>query len=318
MSNTEKRENIEKIKHLVISSCGPNIIALYGVLKELCNNDIVNLDNIESFHCASGGAILSVIVLLKNSWQEVDDYIVDRPWEKVLKFDMESFIGGIDQKGIFNIDDFFQILEPFFASNDLTRDSTLHDFYLKTQKEINIYISELNHFEWSVLNYKTHPTMQLLEALYISSAVPIIFAPIIKTDCDDLVCDSINNNNVDNVTSPKCYLDGGLFNYFPCFHIDHLDTSTVLGICNDRSRKKGYKINHSSNLIDYIFCLIKKTINHTINQSFHESKLIHKILVPGFDSNSLWISLVYEKEKRKEMIALGEKTALEYIQNSYQ
>ena len=137
-------------------------------------------------------------IVLPKTLQEVDDYIVERPWEKVLKFDMESFIGGIDQKGIFNIDDFFQILEPFFASNDLTRDSTLHDFYLITQKEINIYISELNDFEWSVLNYKTHPTMQLLEALYMSSAVPIIFAPIIKTDCDDLVCDSTNNNSVDN------------------------------------------------------------------------------------------------------------------------
>ena len=96
---------------------------------------------------------------------------------------------------MFSIDDFYKAFEPFFNAKNIDRNITLKEFYDMTKKTIYFYIGELNKFEVFYVNYKTHPEMKLIEAIYKSSSVPGIFIPIMEDD--------------------KCYIDGGLLNYFP-------------------------------------------------------------------------------------------------------
>ena len=284
------------IKHLVISSSGPNIITMYGVLSELEKNGLWSLENIESFHVSSAGSLLAVLTMIKTSWDDIDNYIIERPWEKIWNIDHKRFFTAFTNKGLFNMSDFYKLLEPFFLANDIKKTITLKEFYEITKKELNIYISELNTFKSSCLNYQTNPTTSLLEALYMSCAVPIFFEPLIK------------NNN--------CYLDGGLFNYFPVRDlIKKVDNNTILGICNDRYEKQinTMNISETSNILEYISRLLNNVLNFTIHASFAEIKLKYIVFVPGFDSSSLWMSIIISKEKRKEMLELGKKTGKNYF-----
>ncbi len=224
------------IKNIVLSACGPNLVAMLGVLHELHNKNFWNLDNIDSFYGSSGGTIISVLLLLSDDFDMIQKYIIKRPWNSVWPIDPNSIFSAYKKLGLFNIDDFYKGFEPFFLAKNLDKNITLIEFYELTKKKIYFYIAELNEFKVFFVNYKTHPKMRLIEAMYKSSSVPGIFIPIIE--------------------DKKCYVDGGLINYFPTNDVlQYAESNTILGICNQRSVKDNI-ITSESNVFYFLTTLI--------------------------------------------------------------
>jgi predicted acylesterase/phospholipase RssA len=196
--------------------------------------------------------------------------------------------------GIFDIKDFYKAFEPFFNAKNINKNITLKEFYELTTKTIYFYIVELNNFEVFYANHLTHPNMKLVEAMYKTSCVPGIFTPIFE----------------DN----KCYLDGGLLNYFPTSDaIKDNENHTILGLCSKRFDKLA-KLTNKSNVIEFFTTLLFKHMDFVIDSIFYTNeKLDNFISVPGFDDNNLWVEILETENKREEMYNLGVKTALEFI-----
>lgn len=281
------------IKNLVLSACGPNLVTMIGILHELYNQNFWKMDNIEAIYGSSGGTVIAVFMLLCDDFDVLKDYIIKRPWDSVWPIQANVVFNMYKKMGLFDINDFYKAFEPFFKAKNINKDITLKEFYNITKKTIYFYIAELNNFEVFYVNHKTHPTMGLIEAMYKSSSVPGIFTPIIEND--------------------KCYVDGGLLNYFPTKDaLANTENHSILGLCNDRNGKHNI-ITNKSNLVDFLSTLLFKNMDFVINSILRAEELKNVIIVPGFDDNKLWLEMVSSKNKRAEMYNLGITTAQTFL-----
>jgi hypothetical protein len=185
------------IKHLVMSGGGGGFFVIYGVLKYLALKDFWNIADIESIYATSSGSFIAIILSLGYDWESLDDYLIKRPWEKVIVLKPDQFINCWKNKGILDKTIFKLILEPLLIAKDLSGDITMQELYDYTSIELHIYTTNINGMIPTTvdISYKTHPDLCVYKAVAMSSTIPIMFSPI----CDD----------------SNCYIDGALLNNFP-------------------------------------------------------------------------------------------------------
>jgi predicted acylesterase/phospholipase RssA len=177
-----------------------------------------------------------------------------------------------------------KMLGPLFAGVDISTSITLKEFYELNGIDVYFYTTELNKFTQVKMSHKTHPDWRVIDAVYASCTLPIIFAPLIK--------------------GTECFIDGGALCSYPmksCLD-DGNDPNTILGI------KKLYVtsnlINEKSSLFDYLMVVLKNTIS-VLNGN--ETALIkNEILLDG-DHTTIdnLLSLASSREERDANIARG-------------
>uniref|UniRef100_A0A6C0F129 PNPLA domain-containing protein n=1 Tax=viral metagenome TaxID=1070528 RepID=A0A6C0F129_9ZZZZ len=291
--NKNKNENKNIIEHLVISGGGQTGFTFYGILKEAAKQGLWNINNIKSIYGVSIGTFIAVILCLKYDWDTIDTYLINRPWQNVFKVDIYTILQAFDQRGIFGIDAMEKMLGPLFAGVDISISITLKEFYELNGIDIYFYTTELNQFKQVKMSHKTHPDWRVIDAVYASCTLPIIFAPLIK--------------------DTECFIDGGALCSYPmksCLD-DGNDPNTILGI------KKLYAtsslVNEKSSLFDYLMVVLKNTIS-VLNGN--ETNLIkHEILLDG-DHTTIdnLLSLASSKEEREANIARGITIFNDFIQ----
>ena len=94
------------IKHLVIPGGGPKGFLSVGALEELHDNNIWNINDIESIYATSIGAYISVMIAMKFTWKDIREYMILRPWHECY---------AINPDRIFNA---FQIIRSLDKSLD--------------------------------------------------------------------------------------------------------------------------------------------------------------------------------------------------------
>jgi predicted acylesterase/phospholipase RssA len=185
------------IRHLVISGGGEMGLSFYSALRESNKSGFWDIKNIESIYCTSIGSMFAItIALLPHfGWDIYDDFILKRPWHKVFDFHFSNFANSFHKKGIFAKEIIHEIFKPIFNAIDMSIHITLKEFHEYTNIDLHIMTTELARFELIDLSYKTHPDWELLDAVYCSSGLPILFAPHCSED--------------------GVYLDGGFISNFP-------------------------------------------------------------------------------------------------------
>jgi NTE family protein len=251
----------KKIKHIVCSGGGVTGFSFYGILRETNKAGIWNFDDIETIYGTSVGSIIAVAIALNYEWAILDDFLIKRPWQNVFKFTMYSLLEALNRRGIFGIKTIEETFLSLFNGKDISINSTMMEFFEFTKKEIHIFVTEVNSLETIDISYKTHPDWRVIDAVYASSSVPVLFEPFIKLN--------------------KCYCDGGfLLNYplQPCIDRCH-DIDEILGItrfsepntnlfdssanemtCNDN-------ITTSSTLLDYLIVIFNKFIKMVLKRN---------------------------------------------------
>lgn len=203
------------INHLVISGGGPRGLVAYGALQELNRAGVWDIKNIKSIWASSFGAIIAVVLCLGYSWDDLDDYIVKRPWQDSVKISLREYLDVISTKGIAT-SGFCEIaFKPLLEAKDVPLDITLSDFQTWCGVTLNFFGTNINTSPPSsiLVSEETVPSVKLLEALTISTAVPILFPPVF-----------ING---------MCLIDGGLINNFPveaCLSSPGVEKDNVLGV----------------------------------------------------------------------------------------
>ena len=87
--NTYTYRQYMVIKHIVICGGGPTGLLSYGALKYLAQQGFWTHDNVETIYGTSVGALIGAMLCLKHEWTTLDDYLIKRPWEKVIVESLE-------------------------------------------------------------------------------------------------------------------------------------------------------------------------------------------------------------------------------------
>ena len=243
------------IKHLVLSGGGAKFgFYIFGILTYAIKNNMLNINDIESLYCTSAGSLAGPLLGLKLDIDTICDWLINRPWENVLNFDPDAIISGYTNGGILERSVVDNLYGNLLLSQDLSKDITLQEYYNYNNIEIHIQATALtnNDCYHTDFSYKTHPNTLLLDAIYMSSSIPIICKPIIK----------------ENII----YYDGGLWSNTPFSewrnHYKDVDLKEVL-IVQAVIGNENITFNaHNQNLFNLLMLLIR---NYTRkNNSYNE------------------------------------------------
>jgi len=251
-----------KIKHLVISGGGHTIYCSCGAIEKLLNDDIFDCNNIETIYSTSAGGLVGTIVCLKFDWEIIKDYLIKRPWHEVYSMSVNDILGAYSKRGIYDKKYFEILFKPLFSAKDISMNITLKEFYDYSNIEMHLFSLELHQFKVIDISYKTHPDLELLTALHMSCAFPVIFAPCL--------------------TEGKCYVDGGIIMNYPlqaCIDDGHLPEE-IIGFKNEYVCDDGNDtntVNENSTILDYITCFLYKLVD-TISTEHKQNKIPREII----------------------------------------
>lgn len=127
------------IKHLVLSGGGPTLISTLGNLQFLEKSNYFSRENINSIYGTSAGAIVGVMYCLKFEWNDLNDYIIKRPWKDVFPLKVENIFDSFSKKGIFDNKTIEKCFIPLLKAKDLEVDITLKDFFDYSKIEIHFF-----------------------------------------------------------------------------------------------------------------------------------------------------------------------------------
>jgi len=207
-----------KIEHLVLCGGGPVGLVQYGALKHLTMNNYLDYNNIKSIYATSIGCIISFVYLINLEWSWMDDFLIKRPWEKLVNFTPYDYLNMFNTKGLLNLEFITNCLKPLFLAKDIELTITLKEFYDLTNIEFNLYTCNFTKFKKEKLNYITYPDLPVIEAIYMSLTIPILCVPFYKNDC--------------------FYFDGGILVVCPlneCIIDKKCDESSILCFKNDKT-----------------------------------------------------------------------------------
>jgi predicted acylesterase/phospholipase RssA len=285
----EQEQTQNTIRHLVLSGGGVTGLSFYGILRETSERNIWNIENIQTIYGTSIGAMLAAALALKYDWADLENYLVNRPWHNVFKFDMYSIIGSIQSRGIFGIQIVEEIFKPLFLGKDVPIDINMADFYELTKIDIHIFTTDLNSFKTVDISHKTHPEWKVVDAVYASSSLPIIFSPLCK---DDIF-----------------YCDGGFFSNYPLMQCieNGASPNEIFGCYKLGINEETPDLNGDSTLLDYVMILLNKTIKNIIHSKAKPENLgILEYNVPATASSIYSIfNAASNIEERIKLVQIG-------------
>lgn len=279
------------IEHLVISGGFIWGFYQYGAFKALHELNFWNISNIKSIYGTSVGSIVATILALKIDFETIDDYFIGRPWQDLWRENSHNLLETYNNKGVFNKNIISGMFLPMFKSRDIEINISMKEFYEKTGIEIHIYITELNRFCPIDISYKTHPEWEIINAIYASCTIPIMFAPIIE--------------------GTKCYLDGGFFHNYPlkcCLENNKDNEDSILGVITQNTTNESDNmsmITEESTFLDFTSVLINRVVK-TLFKTEYSGIIKYEVMfsVPQLTMETIY-NVISSKEERSKFITIG-------------
>jgi hypothetical protein len=287
------------IKHIVIPGGGPTGIQAIGALQHLEQNGFWNINNIETIYSTSAGSITAVLLSLKFDWETINDYIIKRPWNEAFHLGIDEIFEAYSKKGLFDKSITEIFYKPFFDAKDISMTVTMKEFFELTKIELHFFSLDINHFNLEDISYLTHPDLELLTAVQMSSAIPVIISPVCIDD--------------------KCYVDGGIVCNYPINHciLRAENKDEIFGMRNIYAEKDENHVKKNSTLLEYVMNFINKLVN-TVSIKFENqdtlervpNELIYNTEFMSFSNLKLALS---SSEERKRLLDTGREYAIKFL-----
>ena len=281
------------IQHLVFSGGGPTGMIYLGTLKQFELDGHWNISNITSIYGTSAGGILGVALCCKHDLDTIIEYVVKRPWHNAFSIRPDDLFNMYQNKGVLTrevVDIFFK---PLFRAKNISLDITMKDFYELSKIELHMYSLELNQFEICDISYKTHPDLQVLTAVHMTSAIPVLFTPVI----------------IDN----KCFVDGGIINNYPLEHClkNHPNSEYQILSFKNKYNDSFTQIDENSTVMDVVVSICQHLLAR--------SRIYNLPEIPNqINQSSAGLSIdylqntIYSQEFRQGLIDEGMQTGKEF------
>ena len=288
------------IRHIVIAGGGDYGLSFYRALRDSHHAGFWNIQNIETIYATSIGSLFTVWMCLlpKMSFDIYDDFVLNRPWDKVFDFHIHKLLQLIKEKGIFGKKVVENIIAPVFHSLDIPLDITVKDFYEFTHIEMHLIATNLTTFEMVDISYKTHPEWTVLDALYSSMGLPILFSP--------------------HITDGKIYADGAFINNYPvnlCIQNGAIPDE-ILGLLrtNPMENKEEVVLN---TLIDYIFFIMGTLLARVSTRPMRIKNQIEFMVNDAFVNIYSVYQCTSRKERRAELFQIGTSAWNAFYEKTY-
>lgn len=284
-----------KIKHICISGGGYAGIYGLGALDVLRESSFYSYSDLSSIYGTSVGSVLSLIILLDIDWKDVIHYVTKRPWYKLLN--ITDFFKLYDTKGLFHVDLFYAIYEPLFKMKQYDLSITFLELYEKTNISFHVFATDVSTFSYKECSHITCPDMKVIDAVYMSSSIPVIFEPLW----------------IDNTF----YIDGAVNISDPtilCQQRNIEEKDNILSIVFKRN--KDIQFHQDMNFVNYFTSVIFNIMKEMNKKNIVDDKDIHKhILYIPFDDISLeqLTDLLHEENIRKNYVQKGRDYANVFI-----
>jgi predicted acylesterase/phospholipase RssA len=284
----ENQTTPEIIKHIVISGGGAAGFGFLGALKETHDLNIWEYSNIKSIYATSVGSIFAFIGALNIDLTIVSHYFITRPWQNLFTIN-GNFLQYIRNRGILGKNVIEEMLLPFFKLKELSPEITMQEFYEYTGIEIHCFSTNMRDFSLVDFSYKTHPNWKIVDVIYCSSAIPVIFEPFFHGD--------------------DIYIDGAFLCNYPiqqCYDQQKPESvNEILGINLLHFIHEKTTIN--SNLFDYLNNLLTSMI-YKIRLKCSVLKPRHEIIIAETTPLSSIMSVMGDIEQRRQLFELGKET----------
>ena len=175
---------------------------LVGAIKYLIEINV--LQNIKEYIGVSAGSILALFFLIGYTTNDLNNFFLEFNFEKLIAPNLDTFF---DTKGLDNGDNKKIALEQFMKKKGIKHDITFLELYQLTNKKFSVIVSNISKNQIEIVNHETYPDMLITKGLIMTSALPILFEPVIY-----------NNDH---------FVDGGVYDNYP---IDLFDDNEILGI----------------------------------------------------------------------------------------
>ena len=293
-SNTPNTSNtsVPIIKHLVIGGGGPFGLTAFGALKYLHEKHFWDIKNIKTIYATSIGALMALYISIGYDYDYINEYMVKRPWEKLFEdIGFQNILDLYNNKGIIDIYPIYmKAYNILFEAKGLSPHITMKEFYEYSKIELNFITCDVNRFSRIIISHKTHPDIEIITALCMTSAFPVIFKPIIIED--------------------KCYTDGGIFSNYAvniCLEETGCKKEEILGIKKYQSMDiNDDLINEESNIVDFlekgIFNVFKCISDEHVLENIPYEVICKMTVFSTYDS---WIQVPFSSEHRANLINYG-------------
>jgi predicted acylesterase/phospholipase RssA len=216
--------------------------------------------------------------------------MIGRPWKIVFGLSSinlyECFVGNGHLDG--NL--FYDVFTPLMKGKDIDVNITFQQFYKHFGKELYFYTLNLETAQVEEFSHKTRPEMRVVDGVYASSALPVLFKPFKYGE--------------------STYTDGGIYSNYPiakCLAHGHAE-ETILGV---RIKIKPAHISENMGLFEYIGYLVNMILTYT-----QDTLVVRKndiCMNVNYDDFSHMLQLLDSAEERIKEIEKGSRDAREWI-----
>ncbi len=298
-SEIESEIESENITRLVLPACGQNSLYVLGALKALHKNNFWTYENIEEIFATSSGSIIGMIVLLNIDFELITQYFICRPWQNLIP-SKKDFVYNIFSSGILKKELLEKVFEPLFKMCDIEMGITMMELYEKIPIKFNIYLTNLDDFVAEKVTHESHPSMPVIDAIYMSCCIPVLLEPIMY--------------------KKKYYIDGAIFNGNPKQELTEIQKQHTLTFnftcsgyyeCDTIHETKGLSLYVLfKKLIGGVIWNLKNTVKNVITKNDVKLNWIRNETIYDYKS---WLNFFYNKEDRQVKITIGEEYGLLFL-----
>ena len=156
--------------------------------------------NIKTICSVSVGSIFSLIYLLKYSYVEMLEEVINKKFEQLKEVRIMNFVS---KYGLDSGNNLINWLKDMMNRKNINPDITLKEFYDLNGVDFQIMATNLNKYCYKKFNYSETPEVKVLDAIRMSIGIPFLF--------------TINEYDGD------IHVDGGLIDSYPISIFDNLD-----------------------------------------------------------------------------------------------
>ena len=219
-----------KYNNIVLSGGGIKGIAFIGALFAL--NELNILENIKCFAGSSIGSLIASLYIIGYKPVEIFDFIKQTDVSKFKNIN----INNLNTFGLDNGDYIEETINNLIVQKSHKVNISLKELFELTKKKLIITTVNVNTMELLYLSHETFPDMPLCKAIRMSTALPLIYTPI------------LHDNHM--------FIDGGCIDNYP-ISVFQNDLNNTLGLCLISSKNNVDKIlNLESYVIRVIHCLL--------------------------------------------------------------
>ena len=197
---------------LFLSGGGVNCIAFLGALKYLIENQTIdeNFKNFKNIVCVSGSAFYILPLLLGSSLGVLTKVCMKFDNETLVDFTTFDLNRLFENFGLYDNRFIENLCSVILKNHNFSEKITLLELYEYTTVNFVLKTTNISKYRIEYINHISHPDLSVIEAIKMTTCVPLLFQPIKYND--DL------------------YVDGGLCGNYPIEYNRTLKSKNYLGI----------------------------------------------------------------------------------------